>query len=614
MGVAQSQIANLKLPSPQPSTLNSQSFSVLRTQLLALSWLALALAGWPAGVAAPGDEVVVVYNRRVAPDSRLVAEHYAQRRGVPAGQVIGLSLPDSENMTRAQYREQLERPLLQELEARHLVAFQHEIIPATTERPGDISSRPAESKIRYLALCYGVPLRVVHDPTLNEPEADKLPEPLRRNEAAVDSELALLPRSQFKRLAAKGPEGQKGASAAPRVERFMITGAFRNPFYGITDAALLNPTNGIFLVARLDGPSGTIARELVDKAMEAETNGLWGRAFFDARGITNGPYKVGDDWIRNASQIVRRQGYETCLDDKPATLPASFPLAQAAIYAGWYDANVSGPFKRPSVEFMPGAIAYHLHSFSASTLRSDSQAWVGPLLAKGATATMGCVAEPYLDLTPDLGVFFSRLLGLRFTFGEAAYASQIALSWQTTVVGDPLYRPAAKQPRELHEELERRHSPLLEWSHLRVVDLNLATGLPAGDLIVYLQEIPLTRQSAVLEQKLGDLYLDLGKVGDGAAEYQKALKLKPSPHQKIHLQLTLAQCLVLLEREAEALEVYQQFIKENEDFPDLLVIYGKALPLAKKLNRDSLAEKWQREIDRLKPPPATNAPPAQPPR
>jgi uncharacterized protein (TIGR03790 family) len=606
----------LKSLNPHPSTLNSQPSRILRAWLLALSGLVVALAGRLAGLAAPGDEVVVVYNRRMAPDSRLVAEHYAQCRGVPPGQVIGLSLPETENMTRAEYREQLERPLLRELEERHLIVFQHEIIPATADKPGDISSRPVQATIRYLVLCYGVPLRVVRDPALNEPGAEKLPEPLRRNEAAVDSELALLPRSRFRHPVAKEQDGRSGATAEVATEALMITGPVRNPFYGITNAALLNPTNGILLVTRLDGPSGTIARELVDKAMQAETNGLWGRAYFDARGITNGAYKAGDDWIRTASQIVRRQGFETYLDDKPATLPAAFPLAQAAIYAGWYDGNVSGPFKRANVEFMPGAIAYHLHSFSASTVRSDSQAWVGPLLAKGVTATMGCVAEPYLDLTPDLAVFFSRLLGLGFTFGEAACSSQVALSWQTTVLGDPLYRPAARRPRELHEELERRHSPLLEWSHLRVVNVNLATDMPPGELVAYLEQVPLTRQSAVLEQKLGDLYLGLGKVLDGAAEYQKALKLKPSPQQKIHLQLTLAPFLAALGREAEALELYQQFLKANDDYPDPLAVLENALPLAKKLNRDGLAEKWQRQIDRLRPAPkpATNTPPAQPPR
>jgi hypothetical protein len=31
--------------------------------------------------------------------------------------------------------------------------------------------------------------------------------------------------------------------------------------------------------------------------------------------------------------------------------------------------------------------------------------------------------------------------GNGYTFGEAAWAAQPVLSWQTTVIGDPLYRP-----------------------------------------------------------------------------------------------------------------------------------------------------------------------------
>ena len=59
-------------------------------------------------------------------------------------------------------------------------------------------------------------------------------------------------------------------------------------------------------------------------------------------------------------------------------------MSQIAIYAGWYDGEVGGPFALPKVEFMPGAFAYHLHSFSAGILRSTNQNWCGPLLAKGA--------------------------------------------------------------------------------------------------------------------------------------------------------------------------------------------------------------------------------------
>ena len=185
----------------------------------------------------------------------------------------------------------------------------------------------------------------------------------------------------------------------------------------------------------------------MDKAIQAETDGLWGRAYFDLRGITNADYKLGDDWIRGASEICRRLGFETVVDENPGTFPVSFPLSQVAFYAGWYDESVSGPFTRPIVEFMPGAIAYHLHSFSAGTIRSTTRNWVGPLLAKGATATMGCVNEPYLTGTPDVATFFARILFFGFSFGEAAYAAQGQLSWQTTVIGDPLYRPFGKGAR-----------------------------------------------------------------------------------------------------------------------------------------------------------------------
>lgn len=70
-------------------------------------------------------------------------------------------------------------------------------------------------------------------------------------------------------------------------------------------------------------------------------------------------------------------------------------------------------------------------------LRAAHQHWVGPLLAKGVTITMGTVCEPYLSGTPDLAAFTARLVYLGFTFGEAAYAAQSVLSWQTTVNGRP---------------------------------------------------------------------------------------------------------------------------------------------------------------------------------
>ena len=47
--------------------------------------------------------------------------------------------------------------------------------------------------------------------------------------------------------------------------------------------------------------------------------------------------------------------------------------------------------------FCPGAVAVHIHSFSAATLRDPLADWAGPLLWRGAAATLGNVYEPYLD-------------------------------------------------------------------------------------------------------------------------------------------------------------------------------------------------------------------------
>ncbi len=538
------------------------------------------------GASAPGEEVAVIYNTEVA-ESRQVAEHYAARRGVPEKHLIGLPLPRSEQIERRAFTEELQDRLLSELELRGLARSQGQRIPAREGTPAGVARVILSSQVRYLVLCYGVPLRIAQDRKLTEPVAEKLPASLRRNEAAVDSELACLPLL---------------------VRRAPLTGPIQNAFYASTNFAGLHPTNGLFMVTRLDGPSARVAMGLVDRALHAETNGLWGRAFFDLRSITNAGYVKGDEWIRTASEAVRKQGFETVVDDKPSTFPAWFPMPQIALYAGWYDNAVSGPFTREPVEFMPGAVAYHLHSFSATTIRDGRARWVGPLLERGVTATLGCVAEPYLDLSPDVGLFFTFLISIGANLGEAAYICQPALSWQTTVVGDPLYRPMARPPAELHAELERTGGEGLAWSHLRVVNLNLANGAPAAEIRQYLQGLALTRTSAVLSQKLGDLFREDGQMDKAIASYRSALATGPSPNQRIELQFALIELLLQQRKQAEALEVYEAFFSENPDYPGALRFFQKALPIARKVGDGRLVSRYETEIQRLSPPasPATN--------
>jgi uncharacterized protein (TIGR03790 family) len=539
----------------------------------------LILAGRAAAsrAADSGNDVVVVYNARM-PESKGVAEYYAQRRSVPKDHIFGFAMTTNELISRVEFRDALQNPLAKALEDTHLWHIGSTIVPATTNKPRHVEWRVTQSKIRYLALCHGIPLRILEASNIREEGSENLRPELRRNGAAVDSELAFLPMIETK---------------------IPIGGPLRNWCYGVTNTTLLHPTNGILLVTRLDGPNASVARGLVDKALEAETNGLWGRAYFDIRNISEPGMKQGDDWIRGAAEICRRLGFETFVDTNSVTLPVSFPISQIAVYMGWYDESVSGPFKHSTVEFMPGAFAYHLHSFSAATLRHTNTHWVGPLLAKGVTATMGCVDEPYLAGTPDVAVFAARFFYQGFSFGEAACACQAVLSWQTTVVGDPLYRPVTKNPDVQHQELVQQKSKYAEWSWLRLINMNLANGKSPIELVALLEQLPLRKQSSILSEKLGDLYAEQGKPASSVHAYEEALNLNPSPQERIRVTLALGEKLRALNKEEEAYDFYVALLKECPDYPNKRDIVQRLVPLAKKLNKNADAEKYEAELKSL---------------
>jgi uncharacterized protein (TIGR03790 family) len=510
----------------------------------------------------PGDEVVVIYNSRM-PESKSVAEHYAEVRHVPASQVFGFALTTNETMSRSEFHDLLEKALAKELESKKLWHIGSELIPATNNIKEKVVWKVQRSKIRYAVLCYGIPIRINNDVELKEEIADTAKPELRSNGAAVDSELAMLPRLE---------------------QKYPLTGPLRNALFTVTNASWIHPTNNLLMVTRLDGPSASIARGLVDKAMEAETNGLCGRGYFDLRNVdTNSSYKTGDDWILGAAKICQFfGGYDTIMDTNAATFPPEFPMSQIAIYCGWYDEHVSGPFAQKNVEFMPGAFAYHLHSFSANILRNTTQRWVGPLLAKGATATMGAVDEPYISGTPDVSVFCARWIALGFTFGEAAYASQETLSWQTIVIGDPLYRPFAKPLQALVDEQQATHSKALEWSYLRAVNIGLLHGRRPAEMSAFLQSIPLTKQSAVLLEKLGDLYYAEGKPASTIEAYENALKAAPSPLQRVRLRLYLANVLIEAKKTKEAAADLKALLDEFPEYPAKATLEKRIQDLADK--------------------------------
>jgi len=137
------------------------------------------------------------------------------------------------------------------------------------------------------------------------------------------------------------------------------------------------------------------------------------------------------------------------------------------------------------------------------------------------------------------------------------------------------------------------------------VNWNLVLGDSPDRVLAELERLPLTRQSAVLKEKLGDLYLGQKRLSAAMESYESALKLNPTPQQKIRLILALTRIQTLYGRDKEAFGWYQTFLKEFPDYPDLLSIYQKLLPLAQQVGTKEEAEKYEQEIKRRSPGAAT---------
>lgn len=378
-----------------------------RSFALSLALLCLAMSSARADRTL-AESTVVIYNKTVS-ESVDLAKFYAQRRGIARDHLIGVACSAEEEISRDEYDATIAEPLRAIFRQRGWWQF----------RVIDDKEKVFDSSIQFAAVMKGIPLKIRQNATPypgDQPGAGPIAE---RNEACVDSEIAVLA------LAYK-----------------QISGAVPNPYFqsfrGIRDFE-----NSILLLAcRLDAPKASVVRRMIVDAIATEKAGLWGRAYVDASHNAAPAGAVGDQWMREIVDQFGKVGVPVVYDNSPGVFPSGYPATDCALYYGWYAGQATGPFADPDFRFVPGAVAIHIHSFSAATLRDPNANWAAPLLMHGAAATIGNVYEPYLQLTTHLNAFNDRLLH-GFTLAESAYMATPTLSWMTTVVGDPLYRPYA---------------------------------------------------------------------------------------------------------------------------------------------------------------------------
>jgi uncharacterized protein (TIGR03790 family) len=379
-----------------------------------------------AAVALEPKDVFIVCNKDVK-ESREVADHYVAKRKVPAENVIELSLPKGEDITREEYDTKLAGPLREALKEK-------------------------KDACRVLLCVYGVPLRVgAPNPTKEEQEQiEKLKGELDEAKKQTDG------KATFERLERQLVNLRHDQSTAAVDSELMLlwwakyeTARWQfNPLYWQVPEADRKKAGRTLVTCRLDGPSADIAKRLVNDALTAEKDGLKGKAYFDARGLkldATKPqqwtgYEGYDESFREAAELMKKAGFEVTLDDKdPVFAKDSCP--DAALYAGWYS---HGTFV-DSFTFPTGAVAWHLASSEAVSLRKgDTKLWCPNLLQKGVAVTLGPVGEPYTVGFPKPSEFFGFLATGNYTVAECFARTTLLTSWQMTLVGDPLYNPFGK--------------------------------------------------------------------------------------------------------------------------------------------------------------------------
>jgi uncharacterized protein (TIGR03790 family) len=410
--------------------------NLFKILLFCISVLAIINTGL--GWALTPEQVVVVANNKDRHSVDL-AKYYMKKRNIPSTNLIEIKAPTEEQCSREDYEKYIVSPIKAFLE----------------------KNDPEGDKFRCLVTMYGIPLRV-QAPQLTPDERKQLVDLQKQRDSITDQikkadqqrndkELKALREEevQIKRKIDKVGKVFQGAAvdselALVREDNYPLDGWLHNKYFlGYLGKEIKNVPQKVILVSRLDGPSEANVRRIIDDSLQTEKQGLQGMAYFDARWPDPGDkeltgYAFYDRAIHNAARLVEKSGRMPVVVDSQEKLFQPGECTDAALYCGWYSlAHYVDAFT-----WVRGAVGYHIASQECQTLKNKgSQVWCKMMLEKGVAATLGPVAEPYVQTFPIPDIFFGLLIDGRLTLAECYALSNPFWSWQMVLVGDPLYRP-----------------------------------------------------------------------------------------------------------------------------------------------------------------------------
>jgi uncharacterized protein (TIGR03790 family) len=382
------------------------------------------------------EHVLIIANRAV-PESMELARYYMKSRQIPLQNLVQVQTSKEEHISREVFEREIAAPV-------------RDFVTRTD---------PAGKRLGCILLMYGIPLRI----EAPMPSAEEAARRLELNKRLIgvqekSKELDKTDPQTTKRLKEEQADLEKqimqvnmstqGASVDSELALVMeikprLEGWLPNRyFFGFRGKDIENMPKKVLAVSRLDGPSKAVVQRIIDNSIQAEREGLVGKAYFDARWPDKSDkepsaYQQYDRAIHNTARIVEKSKKLPVVLDEREGLFQQGEAPNAALYCGWYSL---GKYV-DAFTWAKGAIGFHIASSECTTLKAEnSTVWCKVMLEKGVAATIGPVAEPYLESFPQPEVFFGCLLD-GHQLAECYAVSNPFWSWQQVLIGDPLYRP-----------------------------------------------------------------------------------------------------------------------------------------------------------------------------
>ncbi|MCP4673089.1 MAG: TIGR03790 family protein, partial [Desulfobacula sp.] len=374
------------------------------------------------------QEVLVVANLN-AKHSKELAQYYMDKRQIPTKNLVLLSMTDKETCTRDEYIKTAIPPIKKFLDH--------------------------NNHIRAIVTMFGVPLRIA-SPGRTKSEKIKLHKlnKLRqkfenqlfqdgtlesKTKSGDHSKLSDLKKniSDYKKSIDKVASFDSELSLVKK-NSYDLNMWLPNPYYiGFRNQTLDIKRSEVLITSRLDGATAKIVKRIINDTIEAETQGLKGSAYFDARWKDPGRekklegYAFYDRSIHGASQLLIKEKKINVVLDDDHTLFQKGQCPDAALYCGWYSlAKYIDAFK-----WEKGSVGYHIASSECKTLKKPhSNVWCKKMLDNGIAATIGPVGEPYVQAFPVPEIFFNFLTEGYLTLAESYIISLPYISWKMVLI------------------------------------------------------------------------------------------------------------------------------------------------------------------------------------